>query len=113
MKKVEVDGGVFDVFAPGIAPAAQGVAHLKGPGEFLQRVEVAQAQTFAVVVEQQIEEEEEEEEEELECEEYEYEGESYGLSPNGDLYTQEGEHVGKVVDGEVIFNRAAVASKRR
>ena len=56
---------------------------------------------------------EEEDEEELECEEYEYEGESYGLSPDGDLYTQEGEHVGKVVDGEVIFNRAAVASKRR
>ena len=67
----------------------------------------------AVVAEQQVEEEEEEEEEELECEEYEYEGETYGLASDGDLYTQEGEHVGKVVNGEVIFNRAAVASKRR
>ena len=56
---------------------------------------------------------EEEEEEELECEEYEYEGETYGLASDGDLYTQEGERVGKVVNGEVIFNRAAVASKRR
>jgi hypothetical protein len=55
----------------------------------------------------------EDEEEELECEEYEYEGETYGLASDGDLYTQEGEHVGKVVNGEVIFNRAAVASKRR
>ena len=66
----------------------------------------------AVVANEQVEEEEEEEEE-LECEEYEYEGETYGLASDGDLYTQEGEHVGKVVNGEVIFNRAAVASKRR
>jgi hypothetical protein len=45
-----------------------------------------------------------EEEEELECEEYEYEGETYGLASNGDLYTQDGELVGKVENGVPSFN---------
>ena len=40
-----------------------------------------------------------EEEEELECEEYEYDGETYGLAPNGDIYSQDGELVGKLTDG--------------
>ena len=43
-------------------------------------------------------------EEELECEEYEYEGETYGLASNGDLYTQDGELVGKVENGVPLFN---------
>jgi hypothetical protein len=47
----------------------------------------------------------EEEEEELECEEYEYEGETYGLAPNGDIYSQDGDLVGKVTDGVTkMFN---------
>lgn len=41
----------------------------------------------------------EEEEEELECEEYEYEGETYGLAPNGDIYSQDGNLVGKLTNG--------------
>ena len=41
----------------------------------------------------------EEEEEELECEEYEYDGETYGLAPNGDIYSQDGDLVGKVTNG--------------
>jgi len=46
-----------------------------------------------------------EEEEELECEEYEYEGETYGLAPNGDIYSQGGNLVGKVTDGVTkMFN---------
>jgi hypothetical protein len=40
-----------------------------------------------------------EEEEELECEEYEYDGEIYGLAPNGDIYSQDGELVGKLKNG--------------
>ena len=48
---------------------------------------------------------EEEEEEELECEEYEYEGETYGLAPNGDIYSQDGDLVGKVTNGVTkMFN---------
>ena len=45
------------------------------------------------------EEEEEEEDEELECEEYEYDGETYGLAPNGDIYSQDGNLVGKLTNG--------------
>lgn len=41
----------------------------------------------------------EEEEEELECEEYEYDGETYGLAPNGDIYSQDGDLVGKLTNG--------------
>jgi hypothetical protein len=41
----------------------------------------------------------EEEDEELECEEYEYEGETYGLAPNGDIYSQDGELVGRMNNG--------------
>ena len=44
-------------------------------------------------------EENEEEEEELECDEYEYEGEIYGLAPNGDIYSQDGDLVGKLTNG--------------
>ena len=44
-------------------------------------------------------EDEEEEEEELECEEYEYDGETYGLAPNGDIYSQDGDLVGKLTNG--------------
>ena len=51
-----------------------------------------------------VEAEQVEEEEELECEEYEYEGETYGLASNGDLYTQDGELVGKVENGVPSFN---------
>jgi hypothetical protein len=47
----------------------------------------------------------EEEEEELECDEYEYEGETYGLAPNGDIYSQDGDLVGKVTNGVTkMFN---------
>ena len=45
------------------------------------------------------EETEDEEEEELECEEYEYDGEIYGLAPNGDIYSQDGDLVGKLTNG--------------
>jgi hypothetical protein len=44
-------------------------------------------------------EEDQEEEEELECEEYEYDGETYGLAPNGDIYSQDGDLVGKLDNG--------------
>ena len=44
-------------------------------------------------------EEDQEEEEELECEEYEYDGETYGLAPNGDIYSQDGDLVGKLTNG--------------
>jgi hypothetical protein len=43
--------------------------------------------------------ENDEEEEELECEEYEYDGETYGLAPNGDIYSQDGNLVGKLTNG--------------
>ena len=45
------------------------------------------------------EEEDQDEDEELECEEYEYEGETYGLAPNGDIYSQDGNLVGKLTNG--------------
>jgi hypothetical protein len=45
------------------------------------------------------EDEEETEDEELECEEYEYDGETYGLAPNGDIYSQDGDLVGKLTNG--------------
>ena len=45
------------------------------------------------------EETDDEEDEELECEEYEYDGEIYGLAPNGDIYSQDGELVGKLTNG--------------
>jgi len=48
---------------------------------------------------EETEDEENEEEEELECEEYEYEGETYGLAPNGDIYSQDGDLVGKLDNG--------------
>ena len=57
-------------------------------------------QGFYVEAEQEVAEDEEE----LECEEYEYEGETYGLASNGDLYTQDGELVGKVENGVPTFN---------
>ena len=44
-------------------------------------------------------EEEEDDDEELECEEYEYDGETYGLAPNGDIYSQDGDLVGKLTNG--------------
>jgi hypothetical protein len=47
----------------------------------------------------ETEDEEDEEEEELECEEYEYDGETYGLAPNGDIYSQDGDLVGKLTNG--------------
>ena len=44
-------------------------------------------------------EEDQDEDEELECEEYEYDGETYGLAPNGDIYSQDGDLVGKLNNG--------------
>lgn len=44
-------------------------------------------------------EEDQDEDEELECEEYEYDGETYGLAPNGDIYSQDGDLVGKLSNG--------------
>jgi hypothetical protein len=61
-----------------------------------------------VLADQQLLQEGKEDEEIIECEEYEYEGKTYGLTSDGDLYTQEGELVGKVVNGKVIFKCAAV-----
>lgn len=63
-----------------------------------------------VLTDQQLLQEgkEDEDEEFIECEEYEYEGNTYGLTSDGDLYTQEGELVGKVVNGKVILKCAAV-----
>ena len=49
--------------------------------------------------EDEEDEDDEEEDEELECEEYEYEGETYGLAPNGDIYSQDGELVGRMNNG--------------
>ena len=43
--------------------------------------------------------EEEDDDEELECEEYEYDGETYGLAPNGDIYSQDGNLMGKLTNG--------------
>ena len=50
-------------------------------------------------VDEEEDESNEEEEEELECEEYEYDGETYGLAPNGDIYSQDGDLVGKLTNG--------------
>jgi hypothetical protein len=47
----------------------------------------------------ETEDDEDQEEEELECEEYEYNGETYGLAPNGDIYSQDGDLVGKLTNG--------------
>ena len=55
---------------------------------------------------QQLLQEGKKDEELIECEEYEYEGKKYGLTSDGDLYTQEGEHVGKIVNDKVIFKYA-------
>jgi hypothetical protein len=49
--------------------------------------------------EDEEEDESNEEEAELECEEYEYDGETYGLAPNGDIYSQDGDLVGKLTNG--------------
>ena len=48
---------------------------------------------------EETDEEYEDDDEELECEEYEYEGETYGLAPNGDIYSQDGDLVGKLTNG--------------
>jgi hypothetical protein len=62
--------------------------------------EEAALKNKAEVVQDNDEETEgEEEEEELECEEYEYDGETYGLAPNGDIYSQDGDLVGKLANG--------------
>ena len=45
------------------------------------------------------ENENQDDDEELECEEYEYDGETYGLAPNGDIYSQDGDLVGKLTNG--------------
>jgi hypothetical protein len=61
-----------------------------------------------LLLDQQLLKEGKEDEELIECEEYEYEGKTYGLTSDGDLYTQEGELVANVVNGKVIFKCAAV-----
>ena len=61
-----------------------------------------------ILPDQQLLKQGKEDEELIECEEYEYEGKTYGLTSDGDLYTQEGELVGKVVNGKVILKCAAV-----
>jgi len=61
-----------------------------------------------ILPDQQLLKQGKEDEEFIECEEYEYEGKTYGLTSDGDLYTQEGELVGKVVNGKVILKCAAV-----
>jgi hypothetical protein len=66
--------------------------------------EAAAAKKKAEEEDEETEDEEEEQdeyedEEELECEEYEYEGETYGLAPNGDIYSQDGDLVGKLTNG--------------
>ena len=64
-----------------------------------KKEEEAAAAAAAAAEESENGEEEEEEEEELECEEYEYDGDTYGLAPNGDIYSQDGELVGKLTNG--------------
>jgi hypothetical protein len=61
-----------------------------------------------ILPDQQLLKQGKEHEEFIECEEYEYEGKTYGLTSDGDLYTQESELVGKVVNGKVILKCAAV-----
>ena len=61
--------------------------------------EAALKKKAEVVQDNDEETEGEEEEEELECEEYEYDGETYGLAPNGDIYSQDGDLVGKLTNG--------------
>jgi hypothetical protein len=61
-----------------------------------------------LLLDQQLLKEGKEDEELIECEEYEYEGKTYGLTSDGDLYTQEGELVANVVNDKVIFKCAAV-----
>jgi len=57
------------------------------------------AAAAAAAATEEEEDEDEEEDEELECEEYEYDGEIYGLAPNGDIYSQDGNLVGKLTNG--------------
>ena len=61
--------------------------------------EAALKKKAEVVQDNDEETEGEEEEEELECEEYEYDGETYGLAPNGDIYSQDGDLIGKLANG--------------
>ena len=74
------------------------------PSSFIQQLPSGQQ----ILPDQQLLKEGKEDEEFIECEEYEYEGKTYGLTSDGDLYTQEGELVGKVVNGKVILKCAAV-----
>jgi hypothetical protein len=59
----------------------------------------AQEEEDGEETEDEEEDESNEEEDELECEEYEYDGETYGLAPNGDIYSQDGDLVGKLTNG--------------
>jgi hypothetical protein len=61
--------------------------------------EAAKKKKESEETEETEDENEDEDDEELECEEYEYEGETYGLAPNGDIYSQDGDLVGKLTNG--------------
>jgi len=69
----------------------------------LKKAQEEEAKKKNQVQDEETEDEEDgsndEEEEELECEEYEYDGEIYGLAPNGDIYSQDGELVGRLKNG--------------
>ena len=74
--------------------AAAAAALKKAQEETMKKKQVQDEET-----EDEEGESNEEEEEELECEEYEYHGEIYGLAPNGDIYSQDGELVGTMKNG--------------
>jgi hypothetical protein len=64
-----------------------------------KKAEEEAALAAAATKKKEEEKDEETEDEELECEEYEYDGETYGLAPNGDIYSQDGNLVGKLTNG--------------
>ncbi len=90
------------------AAAAEAEAKKKAEEEAIAAAQKAQEAVKKAAKKEQVEDDEtedeedgsnDEEEEELECEEYEYDGEIYGLAPNGDIYSQDGELVGTLKNG--------------
>ena len=81
------------------AAAVKEAAKKKQEEEAAAAKEAAKKKKESEETEETEDENEDEDDEELECEEYEYEGETYGLAPNGDIYSQDGELVGRMNNG--------------
>ena len=82
-----------------VAKKEAALAAKKKAEEEAAAVAAAAAKKRAEEEDDETEDEEDQDEEELECEEYEYDGETYGLAPNGDIYSQDGDLVGKLDNG--------------